>query len=77
MNDLLLDLRFALRNLRSNLGFTAVAAITLALGLGATTAIYTVVDRVLLRSLPYPQADRLVRVWQVNKQSVVPREGYG
>jgi predicted permease len=75
MSDLLLDLRFALRNLRSNLGFTVVAAITLALGLGATTAIYTVVDRVLLRSLPYPQADRLVRVWQLNKQSVVPREG--
>jgi predicted permease len=74
MSDFLLDLRYALRTLRSNPGFTAVAAITLALGLGATTAIYTVVDRVLLRPLPYPQAERLVRIWHWNEQSVVPRE---
>jgi predicted permease len=75
MNDLLLDLRYAFRTLRSNPGFTAVAAITLALGLGATTAIYTVVDQVLLRPLPYPQPERLVRVWHLNQRSVVPREG--
>ena len=75
MNDLLLDLRYALRSLRTNAGFTAVAVITLALGLGATTAIYTVVDQVLLRPLPYPQPERLVRVWHLNPQSVVPREG--
>ena len=75
MNDLMLDLRYALRSLWGNPGFTAVAAITLALGLGATTAIYTVVDRVLLRPLPYPQAERLVRVWHLNERSVVPREG--
>jgi predicted permease len=74
MNDFLLDLRYALRTLRANPGFTAVAVLTLALGLGATTAIYTVVDRVLLRSLPYPAADRLVRVWHHNPRSVVPRE---
>jgi predicted permease len=75
MNDLLLDLRYALRSLRTNAGFTAVAVITLALGLGATTAVYTVVDQVLLRPLPYPQADRLARVWHLNPRSVVPREG--
>jgi putative ABC transport system permease protein len=75
MNDLWLDLRYALRSLRTNPGFTVVAVLTLALGLGATTAIYTVVDRVLLRSLPYPQADRLVRVWHWNERSVAPREG--
>jgi putative ABC transport system permease protein len=75
MSDSLIDIRYALRTMRSNPGFTAVAAITLALGLGATTAIYTVVDRVLLRPLPYPQAERLVRVWHLNERSVVPREG--
>jgi hypothetical protein len=75
MSDFLIDIRYALRTMRSNPGFTAVAAITLALGLGATTAIYTVVDRVLLRPLPYPQAERLVRVWHLNERSVVPREG--
>ncbi|MDH4044811.1 MAG: ABC transporter permease, partial [Gemmatimonadota bacterium] len=75
MNDLLLDVRYALRTLRANPGFTVVTVLTLALGLGATTAIYTVVDRVLLRPLPYAQADRLVRVWHLNERSVVPREG--
>jgi hypothetical protein len=75
MNDLLLDLRHALRTLRTNPVFTAVATLTLALGLGATTAIYTVVDRVLLRPLPYPQSERLVRLWHLNERSVVPREG--
>jgi len=75
MNDLVLDLRYALRTLRANPGFTAVAALTLALGLGATTAIYTVVDGVVLRALPYPQPERLVRVWHLNERSVVPREG--
>lgn len=75
MNDVLLDLRFALRSLRTNAGFTAVVACTLALGLGATTAIYTVVDQVLLRPLPYPRSERLVRVWHLNPRSVQPREG--
>jgi predicted permease len=74
MNDLLLDLRYALRTLRTNPGFTAVAVLTLALGLGATTAIFTVVDHVLLRPLPYPEADRLIRIWHHNPRSVVPRE---
>jgi predicted permease len=74
MNSLRLDFRYALRTLRANPGFTAVAVITLALGLGATTAMYTVLDRVLLRALPYPQPDRLIRIWHFNPQSVVPRE---
>ncbi len=58
------DLRYSLRQLRRNPGFTAVAALSLALGIGATTAVFTVVDRDLFRTLPYPQADRLV-VWGV------------
>ncbi len=58
------DMHYGLRQLRRNPGFTAVAALSLALGIGATTAVFTVVDRDLFRSPPYPQADRLV-VWGV------------
>src|SRR3954469_1138023 len=57
------DLRFALRSLRRNAGFAAVAVRSLALGVGPATAIFSVVHAVLLRPLPYPQPDRLVRVW--------------
>src|SRR5262245_39216276 len=56
------DLRQALRDLRRNPGFTAVVVTTLALGIGASTAIFTVVDRVLLRPLPYPDQERLVTI---------------
>jgi len=54
------DLRFALRMLAKKPGFAAVAVLTLAVGIGATSAVFSVVDRILFRSLPYPQDERLV-----------------
>jgi putative ABC transport system permease protein len=56
------ELRFAVRSLRKTPAFTAVAVLTLALGIGANTAIFTLVDDALLRPLPFPHSDRLVRI---------------
>jgi putative ABC transport system permease protein len=58
--DFVQDLHFGLRMLRKSPGFTAVAVVTLALGIGASTSVFSVVDRILFRSLPYPEANRLV-----------------
>jgi predicted permease len=62
LEQLARDLRFALRTLRRNAGFTAVAGLSLALGIGANAAIFTLVNAILLRPLPYAQPERLVRV---------------
>ncbi len=72
MDNLLQDLRYGLRVLRRNPGFAATAILTLALGIGTTTAIFSIVDAIVFKKLPFPTADRLVRI-----KSVIAATGHG
>ncbi|MBO0797650.1 MAG: hypothetical protein J2P31_02400 [Blastocatellia bacterium] len=71
------DLRFALRMMRKNPGFTAVAVITLALGIGANTAIFTLMDAVVLKRLPVNRPDQLIELMTVyDARSIASRNAY-
>src|SRR5260221_5310920 len=67
--SVLSDCRYALRRLRKNPGFTAVAIVTLALGIGVTTAIFSVVYGVLLRPLPYSDPNRIIAIFEVTSKA--------
>src|SRR5437762_6908271 len=72
MDTLLQDVRYALVTMRRNAGFTTAGLLTLALGIGATTAVFSVVYGVLLRPLPYAEASRLVRLSEEHPGAVSP-----
>ena len=77
MRSFLLDLKLVFRQLRQSPGFTATAVLMLAFGIGATTAIFSIVEGVLLRPLPFPDSDRLMvlsdrfkrRIWAATARS--------
>ena len=73
METLFKDIRYGVRSLLKRPGFTAIAVITLALGIGANAAIFSVVDAVLLRALPFPNPDRLVMLWEDASFAGFPR----
>src|SRR5580693_10273786 len=75
MLTLLRDLCYALRSLWKVPGFSIVALLVLALGIGANTAIFSVVNSVVLRPLPYPAADRLALIWETDLKDGIKREG--
>ena len=64
------DLRYAFRALAKNPGFTAVAVLTLALGIGASTAVFSAVNPILFASLPYPHANRILSIWEIRSDGL-------
>src|SRR5215468_11241071 len=71
METIFKDIRYGIRSLAKNPAFTAIALITLALGIGANTAIFSVVNAVLLRPLPYDDPERIVWLWDTQPQLAI------
>lgn len=67
------DLKFAARSLRKNPGFMLISMLTLGLGIGANSAMFTIIDRVLLSPLPFPNSESLVNVWETNPRRNIPK----
>jgi len=76
MNSIVKDIRFALRGLVKHPAFTAIAVITLALGIGGSTSIFTVVDAALLRGLPYKSPERLYHIWENTPKKEFPKREF-
>src|SRR5262245_58039260 len=74
MDQFLQDIRFGWRLLLRSPGFTTSAVLALAVGIGATPAVFTLLDRVVLRPLPYPDPDRLAMVWDTNAGKALTHE---
>ena len=68
MDNLLKDIRYGWRGLINHPGFTAIVVVTLALGIGASTAIFSVVNSVMLRRLPYPTAERIIAIQEISPE---------
>src|SRR5579859_3282252 len=77
MTSFIQDFHYAVRQLRRNPGFAVIATITIALGIGVTTAMFTVVDAVLLRPLPFRQPDRLLAVGECDTRIGIPKNDLG
>ena len=74
MENLIKDIRYGVRMLMKNPGFTLIATFTLALGIGANTAIFSVIEAVMLRPLPYRNSDQLVMIWEDATLAGFPRD---
>ena len=74
MHSLWQDIRYSARMLMKSPGFSLLAVVTLALGIGANAAIFSIINSVLLRSLPYEDADRIVTLWENNTKESIPRD---